>query len=213
MSANHEKSLTSLPAKRPFLVSADSCGDIITLRSGAQIVAKVKEINATVVKYKKCDHLSGPLYSTSKSDILKIKYTNGTEDVFEDDNAVSHNETVTPEKPTPDTTLHPNAILSLILSIVSLFLFFAYILFVTLAFSWGGSTLLFLLSIAILLLLISILVMAINSAKKALKQIKAQPDKYVGEDMAIVARIMAWIILIGYLVGVGLLLYVFTLYF
>lgn len=55
--------------------------------------------------------------------------------------------------------------------------------------------------------------MAINSAKKALRQIKAQPDKYVGEDMAIVAKIMAWIILIGYLVGVGLLLYVFTLYF
>ncbi len=214
MLADNEKSFNKFPSKQALLtLGSDTCGDIITLRSGEEIIAKVKEITSELVKYKKCDHLSGPLYSAAKSSIIKIKYTNGTEDVFESEKVVTHNETVTTEKPIPDTTLHPASILSLVLSVLSIFLFFAFILFVTIAFSWGGSTLLFLLSIAILLLLIGILVISINSAKKAIRAIKGKPEEYVGEDMAQVARIISWIILIAYLVGVAFLLYVFTLYF
>ncbi|MDP1802929.1 MAG: hypothetical protein Q8L81_16325 [Bacteroidota bacterium] len=212
--ADNEKSFNKLPSKQALLtLGSDTCGDIITLRSGEEIIAKVKEITSELVKYKRCDHLNGPLYSVAKPTILKIKYTNGSEDVFDDAKVVTHNETVTPEKPIPDTTLHPAAILSLILSILSFFLFFAFIIFLTIAFSWGGSMLLFLLSIAVLLLLIGILVISINSAKKAIKQIKAQPEKYVGENMASTAKVISWIILIAYLVGVALLLYAFTLYF
>ena len=52
------------------------------MRSGENILVKVIEVGATEVKYKKQDNLNGPLFSILKSDLLMIKYENGTSEKF-----------------------------------------------------------------------------------------------------------------------------------
>ena len=57
--------------------------DMITTSSDKVIKAKVVEVTSESVKYKKFDNPDGPTYTVSLSEIKKIKYTNGDEDVFE----------------------------------------------------------------------------------------------------------------------------------
>lgn len=57
--------------------------DIITTKNGKKLEGKVTEITSSEVKYKKASNLNGPTYSLLISDIIKIKYENGEEDVFE----------------------------------------------------------------------------------------------------------------------------------
>ena len=52
------------------------------MRSGENILVKVIEVGTTEVKYKKQDNLNGPLFSILKSDLLMIKYENGTSEKF-----------------------------------------------------------------------------------------------------------------------------------
>jgi hypothetical protein len=58
--------------------------DVITLRSGDEIKAKVQEIGTDNVKYKKYENLNGPTYTLLKSEIFMIKYENGDRDIFKD---------------------------------------------------------------------------------------------------------------------------------
>ena len=66
------------------------CQDIIILKNGDEIEAKVTEIDLEVIRYKRANHLDGPSITLSKADIFMIKYENGMKDVFGLDN--------TPEK-------------------------------------------------------------------------------------------------------------------
>jgi len=75
-----------------FNVSLSFSQDIITTKTGEDILGKITEITKTEVKYKKFDNLDGPLYTMLKSDILMIRYENGSKEIFSDepkDNAVS----------------------------------------------------------------------------------------------------------------------------
>jgi len=56
--------------------------DIITMKSGEDIEAKVLEITVTEVKYKKFDFQDGPTYTILKSNTLMIRYKNGSKDIF-----------------------------------------------------------------------------------------------------------------------------------
>lgn len=56
--------------------------DIITLRNGETINGKVTEVGVNAISYYKSDNPDGPVYVTSKSDIMQIVYANGTKDVF-----------------------------------------------------------------------------------------------------------------------------------
>jgi len=56
--------------------------DIITKKDGTDISAKVLELTITEIKYKRTDNLSGPVYSLLKSDVLMIRYEDGTKDLF-----------------------------------------------------------------------------------------------------------------------------------
>jgi hypothetical protein len=60
--------------------------DLITKKTGEDIKAKVTEITASEVKYQLFDNLSGPVYSLNKSEVLLIKYENGTKDIFTNSN-------------------------------------------------------------------------------------------------------------------------------
>ena len=56
--------------------------DVIVMRSGEEIQAKILEVNETEVKYKKFDYQDGPTFIVSKSKIFMIKYGDGSKDVF-----------------------------------------------------------------------------------------------------------------------------------
>ena len=56
--------------------------DILTKTSGEDILSKIVEVNDTIVKYKKFEALNGPVYQLLKSDVLMIRYENGTKDIF-----------------------------------------------------------------------------------------------------------------------------------
>lgn len=56
--------------------------DVITKKSNEDIQAKVIEVTNAEVRYKKFDNQNGPTYTILKSDILIIRYENGTKDIF-----------------------------------------------------------------------------------------------------------------------------------
>ena len=52
--------------------------DVITIKTGEDISAKILEIGQTEIKYKKFDNQTGPIYSILKSDVIieKIRQSN-----------------------------------------------------------------------------------------------------------------------------------------
>jgi TM2 domain-containing membrane protein YozV/uncharacterized protein YccT (UPF0319 family) len=68
--------------------------DVIILKNGQEIQAKVLEVGQTEIKYKNCDNLSGPTFSKNKSEIFMIKYPNGTNTLMEESKSNSSNVTV-----------------------------------------------------------------------------------------------------------------------
>jgi FKBP-type peptidyl-prolyl cis-trans isomerase FkpA len=72
--------LTILPSLCFYVHSF--CQDIIILKNGDEIKAKVSEVLTDVVKYKKWENQNGPLYSEAKGNIFMIKYQNGSKDLF-----------------------------------------------------------------------------------------------------------------------------------
>lgn len=59
--------------------------DTITKKTGEDISAKITEVTQTEIKYKRFDNLEGPIYSILKSEVLIIRYENGTKDIFDDE--------------------------------------------------------------------------------------------------------------------------------
>jgi hypothetical protein len=56
--------------------------DTLTMRSGENVIVKIIEVGSIEVKYKKIDNLNGPNFSTLKSDLMLIRYKNGSKDDF-----------------------------------------------------------------------------------------------------------------------------------
>lgn len=75
--------------------------DLIILRDATEIEAKVIEIRENDVAYKKWDFQDGPNYSIRKIDILFIKYSNGTKEVY---NASNEPQTKTVQSSAIQTT-------------------------------------------------------------------------------------------------------------
>jgi hypothetical protein len=155
--------------RSPLLTKAnDSLCDIIVLKNGDEVNAKVLEISPIELKYKKCNMPEGPLYVVKKSDVFMIKYANGSKElikseVTEPTNSPSNN-TPTNNYNGPFKT-HSFAILAFIFSVLG---------FIT----YG---------------LLSIL--AIIFANMALKKIRQEPNIYKGEPLAKAGKIMGIIML------------------
>ena len=66
-------------------VSSTFAQDIITLKNGEDIQALVQEIGEVDIKYKKIDNPNGPNYTLKKSEILIIRYVNGSKDIFSEE--------------------------------------------------------------------------------------------------------------------------------
>ena len=67
-----------------FIIALPSFAqDIITKRDGSDIQAKVLEVSKSEVKYKAWDNLEGPTFILTASDVLIIRFENGTNHVME----------------------------------------------------------------------------------------------------------------------------------
>jgi hypothetical protein len=143
-----------LPKK--LLLLNDTCGDIINLRSGDMIIAKVIEINETQIKYKRCNNIDGPLIVINKNDVYSIKYTNGITDNFIKTNYVEPNTNRRKENTnTTEKKVHPLA-------------------WVTLACTIG----IFVPLLGFLSLIAALIIAGIGTRK-----ILAEPNKYTGLDI------------------------------
>ena len=69
-----------------FLFSTLFAQDKIFKKNGEVIDAKVKSVTPEMITFKKFDNPDGPDYSIPKQDVVKIKYQNGSEDIFEENN-------------------------------------------------------------------------------------------------------------------------------
>ncbi len=70
--------------------------DVIILKSGKEIKAKVKEVGISEVRYVMCDNLGGPVFVESKSKISRINYSNGTSTVLDDGGSTNKPDYVEP---------------------------------------------------------------------------------------------------------------------
>lgn len=69
--------------------------DIITKKNAEDIKAKVLEVTTSEISFKKFDSPNGPTYRILKTEVLMIRYQDGSKDVFSDAQAPV-------EKPTSD---------------------------------------------------------------------------------------------------------------
>lgn len=74
-----------------FYIFTASAQDVITKSNGDEINAKIIEITQTELKYKKFDHLDGPIYTLSLKDIFMVKYENGNKEVFTQNDKAQNN--------------------------------------------------------------------------------------------------------------------------
>lgn len=64
----------------PSKISEPKPCDKLILNNREESSVIIEEISETLVKYRKCENQSGPLYSISKNKVYRIEYSNGTID-------------------------------------------------------------------------------------------------------------------------------------
>ncbi|MBL7912966.1 MAG: hypothetical protein JNJ41_18025 [Bacteroidia bacterium] len=84
----------------------DSLCDLVILKNGDEVKAKVLEITPIEIKYKKCLSPDGPLYVVKKNDVFMIKYSNGTKEVIKGDNPMSDSSNSGDQKNTKEEEEH-----------------------------------------------------------------------------------------------------------
>ena len=66
----------------PVEEKRENAQDVITLRNGDVIRAKIEEVGLNEIRYKNIDNLSGPTNAVLKRDVFAITYANGSREVF-----------------------------------------------------------------------------------------------------------------------------------
>jgi len=169
-----------VPLKQKRLIKLDDeCGDLIIMRDGNQVLAKVLEISDEKIKYKRCDNLEGPVIVTSVSKVQTIKFSNGVTQSFEGSpSALYQNNSKTSNYQGPKKT-HPLAILAFVCALVGIW-----------PLSFLGS--------------IVALILVRNTERK----IAANPEKYKGEGLLKAAKIISYGMLFLLILGLILYLLV-----
>lgn len=151
--------------------SIEGC-DKIFFKSGEGINAKVLEISQAEIKYRKCEDLNGEAIIIRKSDVLKIKYSNGTmEEINPTSSTTEDLDYYSPptkdENPkyTGNPVINKFALASLILAVLSIIFF-------------------------------PLIPLPVIFGIIALKQFKKNPGAYKGKWMAISGLILAGIIIL-----------------
>lgn len=161
--------------KKQFPVKPIEECDVIALKNNEEISAKVLEISQTEIKYKKCDNLNGPTFIIPKSNVAKIKFSNGTIEVINSINSKAEESDYYSPASKPEIQpysgeiiINRYALASMILAVVSIFVF-------------------------------PLVPLPIIFGIIALKQIKRNPEAYTGKGMAIFGIILGGIIVLALL--------------
>jgi hypothetical protein len=145
--------------------------DTIILKSGALLIGKVEEIGQSEIKYRKCNNLTGPLISISKSEVSSIHYSNGTRDFFDPSDAYIPNRPIPTYNYNPVLKIEGLGLAGFISSLVGLFI--AGIPLGAVAIVFGGIS---------------------------LSKIKKQPQKFKGKGFAIASIIIGIIAVAGMII-------------
>jgi hypothetical protein len=159
-----------------FSYTATEC-DVIVMRNGEEIQAKVFEVTSSVIKYRRCDLPDGPLYTVNKSEVFMLKYPNGVKELMPAGSGTSPGDynnkaTAAPVK----RKIEPLALTSFIASL---------------------ATLLFPASPVTIVVALFILAVCIVMSVIALTRINAAPDRLKGKAFAIIALVVS--IIFGFL--------------
>jgi len=72
---------------KKLVTTSDIECDIIILKNGDEIAAKVLEVGQNEIKYLMCDNIYGPTFTINKNEVFKINFSNGTSTVFKQSNS------------------------------------------------------------------------------------------------------------------------------
>jgi len=86
--------------------------DIITLRNGDEIRARITEVSPTEIRYRQFENLSGAVWVLPISDVFFINYENGTREVFDIQTNITETPVmqVTSEQPTQNQHFTPQIV-------------------------------------------------------------------------------------------------------
>jgi uncharacterized protein (TIGR02145 family) len=65
-----------------FFTQTSQSQDVLFLTNGNEYQVIIKKVGVSAIEYIRYDNQSGPLYEVNKSEVYKIKYPNGVEDIF-----------------------------------------------------------------------------------------------------------------------------------
>lgn len=68
-------------------INPDSCGDVMILQSGEEIVCKVKVISDIEISYEVCEEDSNKLKVAKRQHVFLIKYSNGSKELINQTNS------------------------------------------------------------------------------------------------------------------------------
>ena len=148
----------------------DRC-DTIMLKSGSNLVGKVEEIGQTEIKYRKCSNLSGPIISIAKSSVSAIMFSNGSHEIFTEDNPSLQSSNASKTGNTDERQVEGFGIAGLAAAIVGLFI--------------AG---------------IPLGAVAIVFGAISLSRIKKNPKKYKGKGLAIASLILGLVDVVGMII-------------
>ena len=160
--------------------------DLIVLKTGEEVSAKVTEVGFDEIKYKRCDNLSGPTYSVYKTDVFMIKYSNGTKDVFSLDNSSNNNSSQQNNNSNTNQSLQNSNVL---------------------ATHWGAITGLICSLVGLLAFGVFFGLLGIIFGSVAQTEIRKHPEKYKGNSMANAAVIIG---VLGIILWLGILLMIYN---
>jgi hypothetical protein len=63
-------------------ISLEAQSDTLYLRNKQKFPVKLYEVSESEIRYRRADLLEGPIYTSNIENLLKIKYNNGTEQIF-----------------------------------------------------------------------------------------------------------------------------------
>jgi len=161
------------------IVLMDTCGDVITFKSGDQVTARVTEITDDKIKYKRCDNLDGPVFVVNKGTVQSIRYANGVVETI----VAPQVNTSIPNNPYENNQnkykgpkkMHPKSIWALLCLLIGFFLFGLGVIF------------------------------AYFISQSAIREIDAKPDYYRGRKLA---KVVKAICLVLFAITVGILVLV-----
>ena len=112
----------SLPALSPPAASQPTAAcDIIILRNGEELQAKVIEISDIEIRYKMCSNPDGPVFVKLSSEVFMIKYPNGTKTVIPEKSRASQEPTIKPATTKTPVTNKKQIVAVILCALVGLF--------------------------------------------------------------------------------------------